>query len=218
MNLSLLNSVLLSATLAQAASISLKGFDPALTSDAENSVMRKSPASTYPDLPKDCRGQPPNMLGTYNFFGFRLEGVPAADMSNLASWDEGMSKRAIGGVEWVTWEDKPYYLLAINSPAGLVRRFCAFDARDNRTSTCTGMDYRDESVTEILYVTETDDDCNAQSFSITTTKAFVPGVVCGDVGPPVEACTSIANMFVDKVMGVRASDDYPATPADIPAY
>eukprot|EP00567_Pseudictyota_dubia_P008341 CAMPEP_0197439052 /NCGR_PEP_ID=MMETSP1175-20131217/5873_1 /TAXON_ID=1003142 /ORGANISM="Triceratium dubium, Strain CCMP147" /LENGTH=88 /DNA_ID=CAMNT_0042968881 /DNA_START=18 /DNA_END=281 /DNA_ORIENTATION=- len=88
------------------------------------------------------------MLGEFRFFGFRLEGVPAQDMQNLDGWTEGMDKREIGGIEWVPWQDGPYYLLAINSPAGLVRRFCTFDPWDNRTSTCTGIDYRDEAVTE----------------------------------------------------------------------
>ena len=96
-----------------------------------------SPSTTYPNLPEQCRGVVPNMLGEFRFFGFRLQGVPAADQANLTSWDEGISKREIGGLEWVPWVDGPYYLLAINSPAGLVRRFCTFDAKDNRTSVCT---------------------------------------------------------------------------------
>jgi len=173
-----------------------------------------SPATTSPNLPEDCRGVVPNMLGEFRFDGFRLQGVPAADQANLASWTEGLldgsgdylgGPREIGGIEWVPWVDDVYYVLAINSPAGLVRRFCTFDAKDYRSSVCTGMDKRDETATETLYVTETDEACNAMSFTIITTKAWT------------KDDTEIANMFVDNVVGVRTSFDFPATPAEVPA-
>jgi hypothetical protein len=80
----------------------------------------------------------PNMYGEYHFAGHRLEGnqkVPEV----LDSWDQHMSKRAISGTEWVPWVDGSYYLLVINSPAGMVRRFCVFDVKDYRSSVCTGM-------------------------------------------------------------------------------
>ena len=49
------------------------------------------------------------------------------------------------------------------------------------------MDERDEAVTDTLYVTETDENCKAESFSIITTKAWSKDEI------------AIANMFVDKV-------------------
>ena len=172
---------------------------------------------------KNCDGVVPNMLGEFYFWGFRFEGVPAADMESLQSWTEGMGTdgdgvpRPISGIEWVPWTDGSYYMLAINSPAGLVRRFCTFNPWNNRTSTCTGVDYRDEAVTELLEVTELDEDCNAMAFGIVTTKSFVPGAVCGDGESPPNGneCTAISNMFVDKVQGVRTRFDYPKTPADM---
>jgi len=178
----------------------------------EKAIDAISPATTFPNLPEECRGVVPNMLGEFRFFGFRLQGVPAANQSNLANWTEGLldgagnylgGPREIGGIEWVPWVDGPYYVLAINSPAGLVRRFCTFDAKDYRTSVCTGMDARDETATETLYVTETDEDCNAMSFSIITTKAWT------------KDDTEIANIFVDNVEGVRTGFEFPKTPAEV---
>ncbi len=177
--------------------------------------------------------QIPNMYGEFAFEGQRLEGnqeVPEV----LDSWDQYMSKREIAGIEWVPWVDGPYYLLVINSPAGMVRRFCVFDEeRDYRSSICTGMyfieclyasrvctknyanklylamfytpgmDNRDETATETLYVTKVDEHCNALEFSIVTTKAWTKNP------------TEIANMFVDEVYGVRTCYGYPENPSDV---
>ena len=53
-----------------------------------------------------------------------------------------------------------------------------------------------------MYVTKTDENCNAMEFSIVTTKAWTPDP------------TEVANMFVDEVYGVRTCYGYPETPAD----
>jgi len=188
---------------AKSAKSSVHTNDQSTSAKIDQSTSAKiGPATTYDDLPEQCRGVIPGMLGEYRFSGHRLQGVPAADQSNLQSWDEGMNKREISGIESVVWVEGPYYVLAINSPAGLVRRFCTFDAKDNRSSVCAGMDARDETLTETLYVTETDEDCNAKTFSIIAAKAWTPDD------------TAIANMFLDEVQGVRTSFGYPKTPEE----
>ena len=148
-----------------------------------------------------CGGAVPSMLGTFHFHGTRLT------TNNVTitptSWTQGFASRAIAGTEYCPWQDGMYFMLAVNSPAGLVRRVCSFNA-DLRTALCSGTDSRDTAVTERVHVVAVDttgsSSCKAATLGITTWKTFVGGE------------TPVASSFVDTVQAERTSDSYPLTP------
>lgn len=176
-----------------------------------------SPSGGGADPLRDvCDGEPPVVLGTYNFTGTRTTVAPST--GEPSAWLDGIVSKHIAGVEWCVWQDGVYFMLAVNSPAGLVRRLCAFNA-DMRSALCTGTDGTDGGVTEHVFVTAVeprgdrygggDDDasggCVATKLGITTCKPFVN-----------DPATPVAQAFLDgEVVSVRTSDDVPSDPTHL---
>lgn len=170
-----------------------------------------APPSTDPTA--HCDGAPPNMLGTYNFSGFRL-GVDSPTGEPPSHWTDGFSRRAIAGQESCPWQENPYFMLAVNSPLGLVRRLCAINP-DMRSALCTGTDATDALVTERVVVTEVSPNgCRALSLGITTWKTYAAAAAVGGEAASVDVRVGATPAaFVDgHIVAHRVSDEYPASP------
>lgn len=162
-------------------------------------LVTRGGAPAMAGIIQPCTGITPHMLGTYNFSGYRTTIHPDAAPT---AWSDGLQQHNIAGVESCPWQQGPYFLLAVHSPAGLVRRLCAFNP-DLRSAQCTGSDSTDSAVTEMVWVTQLDKErCTALQLGITTWKTFVatPG-------------TPVAPAFVDgHIQATRVSDAYPERP------
>mmetsp|Transcript_40049 Transcript_40049/g.98265 ORF Transcript_40049/g.98265 Transcript_40049/m.98265 type:complete len:180 (-) Transcript_40049:90-629(-) len=146
----------------------------------------------------------PVLLGTYRFSGVRTVVTPHTEP--LRDWTDGLKATHIEGTSYCVWQQGVQFMLAINSPAGLVRRLCTIDAPspyDFYRSVCVGLGDTDENVVELVQVTKTDGaPGRATRLSISTYKPFVAS-----------SHTAVARAFVDSnITAVRVSDDYPKSP------